>query len=182
MSVKPREASNQPLMNEKIRFDSLQVIGDDGENKGVMSREDALRLARGANLDLVIIADQGSFGVPVAKVMDFGKALYAKKKQQADAKKNQKVIQVKELKFQPKIAEHDFVTKMNQGVQFLKDGKRLKITIEFKGREITLREERGTQLVQKIDKFLEDSGLSKRLIQEKDLKTVKVWSRICYLK
>ena len=71
---------------------------------------------------------------------------------------------------------------MNQGVQFLKDGKRLKITIEFKGREITLREERGTQLVLKIDKFLEDSGLSKRLIQEKDLKTVKVWSRICYLK
>lgn len=181
MSMRPREASSQPLMNERIRFDSVQVIAADGENRGVMSRDEALRLARAADLDLVIIADQGSFGVPVAKVMDFGKALYAKK-QLADAKKNQKVIQVKELKFQPRIAEHDFVTKMNQGVQFLKDGKRLKITIEFKGREITLREERGPQLILKIDKFLEDAGIAKRIVQEKDLKTVKVWSRIYYLK
>lgn len=182
MTIKPREASHQPLMNEKIRFESLQVIGDDGVNRGVMSREEALASARASHLDLVIIAEHGSFGVPVAKIMDFGKALYAKKKQLAEAKKNQKVIQVKELKFQPKIADHDFITKMNQGVQFLKDGKRLKITIEFKGREITLREERGTQLVQKIEKFLEDAGLTKRLIQDKDLKTVKVWSRIYYLK
>ncbi len=182
MSLKPKEASNQPLMNEKIRFDSLQVIGADGENKGVMPRDEALKLARSVHLDLVIIADQGSFGVPVAKVMDFGKALYAKKKQLADTKKNQKVIQIKELKFQPKIADHDFVTKMNQGVQFLKDGKRLKITIEFKGREITLREERGAQLVLKVEKFLEEAGLAKRLVQDKDLKTMKVWSRIYYLK
>ena len=182
MSIRPREASNQPLMNEKIRYESLQVIDDDGQNRGVMPRDEALRLARLTHLDLVIIAESGSFGVPVAKVMDFGKALYAKKKQLTEAKKNQKVIQVKELKFQPKIAEHDFVTKMNQGVQFLKDGKRLKITIEFKGREITLREERGPQLIQKIGKFFEDAGLAKRLIQDKDLKAVKVWSRIYYLK
>lgn len=182
MTVKPREAANQPLINEKIRFPSLQVIGAEGDNKGVMPRDEALRIARAANLDLVLIADQGSFGVPVAKVVDFGKSLYQKKKQQADAKKNQKIIQVKELKFQPKIADHDFVTKMNQGTQFLLDGKRLKITIEFKGREITLREERGTQLVQKIEAFLEAAGLSKRLMQEKDLKTLKVWSRIYYLK
>ena len=180
--IRPKEAANQPLINERIRFESVQLITQDGENRGKITRDEAIKLARAADLDLVLIADQGSLGIPGAKIMDYGKVLYAKKKQQAEAKKNQKVIQVKELKFQPKIADHDFQTKMNQGAQFLIDGKRLKITIEFKGREIALREDRGTQLVQKIEKYLEDAGLSKRIVQEKDMKTLKVWSRIYYLK
>src|SRR5689334_22882959 len=95
-----------PLLNEKIRAPRLQLIAEDGHNIGIVSRGEALKLAQEANLDLVIIADEGREGVPVAKIMDFGKSLYEKKKKQHDAKKHQKVIQVKEIKMGPKIGEH----------------------------------------------------------------------------
>src|ERR1700744_3143797 len=134
---------NTQLINENIRVSRLQLITHDGQNVGVVSREEALRLAHVAGLDLVLIAEAGAEGVAVAKIMDFGKAIYAKKKKQAEAKKHQKVIQVKELKLRPKIGEHDFITKMNQAIQFLKEGKHLKITLQFRGREITTSEERG---------------------------------------
>jgi translation initiation factor IF-3 len=171
-----------PLINEKIRFDKMQLISADGQNVGIVSREDALKSARSANLDLVIIAEQGGEGYPIAKVMDFGKASYAKKKQLAEAKKKQHVIQVKELKVRPKISEHDFTTKMTQGLQFLNEGKRLKITLMFKGREMAMREERGTELFDKIHRILDNAGLMKHIVQEKDLKSPQVWSRVYYIK
>ena len=102
---------------------------------GLLSRGEALKLAQEASLDLVMIAEEGREGVPVAKIMDFGKSLYEKKKKQHEAKKHQKVIQIKEVKMAPKIGEHDFQTKMRQAIDFLKDGKRVKITLFFKGRE-----------------------------------------------
>ena len=120
-------------------------------------------------------------GVPVVKIMDFGKALYAKKKKQAEAKKSQKVIQVKEIKIRPKIGEHDYQTKMNQAIQFLKDGKRLKVTLMFKGREIVLQQERGKELFDKVDKSFQDAGLA-HVVQEKDSRMGQLWSRIYYLK
>ena len=82
-----------------------------------------------------MIVESGKEGVPVVKIMDFGKALYEKKKKQHEAKKHQKLIQVKEVKISPKIGEHDFQTKMRQAMDFLNEGKRLKITLFFKGRE-----------------------------------------------
>ncbi len=182
MNVKPKDTSSLPLINEKIRFDSMQLITNEGKNIGIVSRDEALRAARASNLDLVIIAEQGGEGVPVAKIMDFGKALYAKKKQQAEAKKKQQVIQIKEIKLRPKIAEHDYQTKINQGVQFLKEGKRLKITLMFKGRESAMRDERGSELFAKIHESLDAVGLAKNLIQEKDLKAPQLWSRVYYLK
>lgn len=181
MNIKKPE-SNAPLINEKIRFDRMQLITQDGRNLGVISREEALREARLAGLDLVIIADQGGDGVPVAKVMDFGKALYAKKKQLGEAKKHQKVIQVKELKLRPKIAEHDYQTKMNQCLQFLEEGKRVKITLSFRGREISMKEDRGTELFDRIQKSIEAAGFGKNIVQEKDTKTPQLWSRVYYLK
>ena len=99
--------------------------------------------------------------MPVAKIMDFGKALYAKRKQQAEAKKSQKIIQVKEIKMRPKIGEHDYQTKMNQAIDFLKDGKHVKITLMFKGREAAMREERGEELFRKIDESFANAGLTK---------------------
>lgn len=171
-----------PLINEKIRFDRVQLISADGQNLGVMTREDALRQARSAQLDLVIIAERGGEGLPVAKIMDFGKVLYAKKKQLAHAKKNQKIIQVKEIKIRPKIGEHDYQTKIQQGIQFLEEGKHLKVTLMFKGREIMMKEERGAELLQKIQQSLEDAGLGKRLQQEKDSKTPQLWTRVYFLK
>lgn len=183
MTIKPKNSPDlSPLMNEKIRFDRMQLISAQGENLGVVTREEALRQAHSANLDLVLITEQGGEGVPVAKVMDFGKALYAKKKQQADAKKHQKVIQVKEVKMRPKIGEHDFKTKMNQAIDFLNEGKRVKFTLMFKGREMVMREERGAEILTRIEKSFDDAGLSKKIMQEKDLKTPQAWSRVYYTK
>jgi translation initiation factor IF-3 len=170
-----------PLINEKIRFDKLQVISQEGKNLGVLSRDEALRKARQAELDLVLLAESGNEGYPVVKIMDFGKALYAKKKQQAEAKKHQKMIQVKELKLRPKIGEHDYQTKINQAIEFLKEGKHLKITLMFRGRETASRDERGEEMFNKINASFEDVGLTK-LVQEKDSKAPQFWSRIYYLK
>jgi translation initiation factor IF-3 len=181
MNMKPRQ-DNLPLINEKIRFERLQLITHDGRNLGVVTRDQALREARSAGLDLVIISEQGGDGFPVAKVMDFGKVLYEKKKQQAEAKKKQHVIQVKELKLRPKIAEHDFETKMNQAMQFLKEGKRLKITLMFKGRESAMRDERGSEMFAKIEEIVNNEGFGPKLLQEKDTKAPTMWSRIYFLK
>lgn len=181
-NIKP-EKITQPI-NENIRFPRVQLITGDGQNIGVVSREEALRTAQVAGLDLVLIAEKGSEGYPVTKIMDFGKLLYAKKKKQSEAKKHQKTIQVKEIKLRPKIGEHDFLTKMNQAVQFLKDGKHLKVTVAFRGREIITKEERGSQIFDKINTFLEanDMTVGVNLIQEKDLKMGQLWSRIYYMK
>ena len=119
------------------------------EISGILSRDEALKLARQADLDLVLLSEKGGEGQPVVKIMDFGKALYAKKKQLAEAKKHQKVIEVKELKLRPKIGEHDYQTKMNQAIQFLKEGKHLKVTLMFKGREAAMRDEKEKSFLQK---------------------------------
>lgn len=176
-----KEGISVPLMNEKIRFDKIQVIAVDGQNLGVISSQEALRLARDAELDLVLLSQTGGLGAPVAKIMDFGKVIYAKKKQMADAKKHQKVIQVKEIKLRPKIGEHDYQTKINQAIDFLKDGKHLKVTLMFKGREAELSRERGDEMFDKIDKSFQDAGLTK-IVQEKDSRMGQFWSRIYYLK
>lgn len=170
------------LINEKIRYDKMQLITHDGKNEGIVSRDAALRMAREAGLDLVIIAEQGKDGIPVAKIMDHGKALYAKKKQIADAKKKQHVIQVKELKIRPKIGEHDFQTKMNQAIDFLQEGKRVKFTLVFKGREVMMKDERGNEIFDKISKAFESSPVASSLMQEKDAVTDSLWSRVYYLK
>lgn len=182
MSVK-QEKDTLPLLNEKIRFEKLQLIDNFGFNHGIIAREEALRIARETELDLVLIAEKGGLDVPVAKIIDFGKMLYAKKKQQAEAKKKQQVIQVKEIKLRPTIAEHDYLTKMKQGAKFLKEGKRLKITLMFKGRELAMKEERGSDLFNKIQETLSSIDLDKKtLVQENDTKAGQLWSRIYYLK
>lgn len=171
------------LINEKIHFDKLQLITADGENLGIVSRDEALNLAKNANLDLVIISEMGGEGQPVAKILDFGKMLYAKKKKKSDAKKKQQVIQVKEVKIRTKIAEHDYNTKMNRGIQFLKKGKRLKLTVMFRGREISMKEERGTEMFNRIQETLDKADFAgKSLIKEGDNKGGNFWSRIYFLK
>lgn len=174
-------ASNAPLVNEKIRFETMQVISADGQNLGVMRRDQALLAARQAELDLVIIADQGAMGAPVAKIMDFGKALYAKKKKQTEAKKKQKVIKVKEIRLRPKIGEHDFDTKVNQGAQFLAEGNKVKVTLEFRGRELATKGERGKELFEKVDAALAKHNLG-TVLHEQDSALGKYWSRIYYIK
>jgi translation initiation factor IF-3 len=171
-----------PLINDKIRVERLQVITHDGSNVGVVPTYQALRMAQDASLDLVLIAEQGKDGVPVAKIMDFGKALYEKKKQQTEAKKHQKVIQIKEVKLRPKIGEHDYQTKMKQVLEFLNEGKRVKITLFFKGREGATKHTRGAEFFDKIQKTFEESDVLKNLIQEEDVNAGQIWSRVYYLK
>lgn len=179
--IKKEQQHNQPI-NEQIRFPQLQLISHDGRNLGIVSRNDALRLAHQAGLDLVLLAEKGSQDYPVAKIMDFGKILYEKKKKLAEAKKHQRTIQVKELKIRPKIGDHDLQTKMKQAAEFLNEGKHLKVTLAFKGREMVTREERGTELFDKIQKILVDEHGVTNLFFEKDMKAGPFWSRIYYTK
>ena len=171
-----------PLMNEKIRAPRVQLITEDGGNIGVVSRDEALRHAEQAGLDAVMIVEAGKEGVPVVKIMNFGKSLYEKKKQSHEAKKHQKLVQVKEVKISPKIGEHDFQTKMRQAIDFLKDGKRLKITLFFKGRENATRDERGNELYQKISLIFEAQDLTRLLVLEQETRLGPQWSRIYFLK
>jgi translation initiation factor IF-3 len=171
-----------PLINEKIRVEQLQLITSDGENIGIVPTYKALRMAQDVHLDLVMIAEVGKEGVPVAKIMDFGKVLYEKKKQQGEAKKHQKVIQIKEVKMSPKIGEHDYQIKMKQAIEFLEEGKRVKITLFFKGRENMLKDKRGAEIFDKVMKTFEDHDILKNLVQEEDTRAGQIWSRVYYLK
>ena len=181
-TIKPKRdsANNQPV-NENIRFDKMQVISFDGNNLGILSRDEAIGLAKSRNLDLVLIAPSGGEGVPVTKIMDFGKVQYAKKKQAAEAKKSQKTIQIKEVKIRPKIGEHDYQTKIHQAIDFLTTGKHVKITLMFRGREVAMKEERGKELFDKVDASFAQAGLTK-IVAEKDSKSTHLWSRVYLLK
>lgn len=177
-----REKAPQAPINDNIREREMQLITHEGENIGVVSRARALQIAQDANLDLVLLTSSGKDGIPVAKIMDYGKSLYEKKKKQAESKKHQKVIQIKEIKMRPKIGEHDYQTKMKRAIQFLNAGKRVKISLFFRGRENITREERGAQIFDKVNATLEEHDLLKKLVQESDTKMGQCWSRIYYLK
>ena len=170
------------IANDKIKATRVQLITHTGQNIGVVTREQAQQMAFEAQLDLVLITEQGPDGIPIAKIMNLGKSLYERKKKQKDAKKNQKIIQIKEIKLRPKIGEHDYLTKLKQMIQFLKEGKRVKITLSFRGRENASKEERGGELFQKIFHSLSKEGFADNLVQEKDDISPKLWSRMYYLK
>lgn len=171
-----------PLINQQIRAENVQLITQNGENIGTVSRGQALRQAEEVGLDLVLIAQVGKEGIPVVKIMDFGKVLYEKKKKTIEAKKHQKVIQIKEIKMSPKIGEHDYQTKIKQAVQFLISGKRVKVTLSFRGREMATKDVRGLDLFTKIQKSFEEYDWAHNLMQEQESKMGKMWSRIYYLK
>lgn len=177
----PQPKETVYIANDKIKASRVQLITHTGQNIGVVTREEAQQMAFEAHLDLVLISE-GQDGVPIAKIMDLGKSLYERKKKQKDAKKNQKIIQIKEIKLRPKIGEHDYLTKLKQMIQFLKEGKRVKITLSFRGRENASKEERGGELFQKIFYSLQKEGFADNLVQEKDEISPKAWSRMYYLK
>lgn len=178
-----RQKKDLPLANEKIRFDKMQVITESGENRGIMSRRDALALAAEAHLDLVLIAEHGGEGYPVVKILDMGKMLYERKKQFGEAKKKQHIVQIKEIQMRPKIADHDFQTKMKQAIRFLQEGKHIKISLEFKGREASMKDEHGGLLFEKVLKVLEEGDFGgKAVLLESDFQSPKLWSRVYALK
>lgn len=121
-------------MNERIRAREIRVIGEEGQQLGILTPEEALRVAKELDLDLVEVAPNGS--PPVCRIMDYGKFKFQKSKKAHEAKKKQKVIHIKEVKFRPKTDEHDYQFKKNHVLRFLSEGKKVKISVRFRGREI----------------------------------------------
>ena len=128
------------------------VIGPEGEQLGVLSKQDALAAAAEAGLDLVEVAPNAT--PPVCRIMDFGKFKYQQSKKAQLAKKKQKIIQVKEIKVRPKTDDHDLETKAKHARRFLEEGNKIKVTVRFRGREI-VHPERGEMILQKLMALLE---------------------------
>lgn len=127
-------STKETQINEEIRDKEVRVINTDGTQLGVMPIEEAMRLAEENNTDLVKIAPQAK--PPVCKIMDFGKYRFEQAKREKEAKKNQRVIEVKEVRLSLNIDTHDFETKASQAIKFLKGGNRVKVSIRFRGREM----------------------------------------------
>ena len=125
----------------------MQLIDDDGNNKGVVSIEDALGLASEAGLDLVEIAPNSE--PPVCKILDYGRYKYQAQKRAAEARKKQKTFEVKEIKMRPNIDTHDYDVKMRSMKRFFDDGDKVKVTLRFRGREMA-HQELGMDLLQKV--------------------------------
>jgi translation initiation factor IF-3 len=141
-----------PLSNEDIQSPEVQLIDAEGVNKGAVRTRDALAQAQELGLDLVIIAANSN--PPVAKMLDLGRFKYAAQKKASEARKKQKVIEVKEIQLRPNIDDHDYQTKMKAVNRFLEDGDRVKVTMRFRGREMA-HQDIGAQLLMKVQQELE---------------------------
>ncbi len=130
-----RIISKEVLINEKIKAPEVRLIDENGEQMGIVTSKKALELAIEKNLDLVEIAPQAK--PPVCKIMDYGKYRFEIAKKEKEQRKNQKVIAVKEIRLTPNIDDHDFFTKVNNAVKFLKSGDKVKVSVRFRGREVT---------------------------------------------
>ncbi|MBR0352905.1 MAG: translation initiation factor IF-3 [Oscillospiraceae bacterium] len=121
-------------INDEIQDSEVRLIGENGEQLGIMSSEDALKIAEEHGYDLVKIAPNAN--PPVCRIMDYGKFRFEQTKKEKEAKKNQKTIEIKEIRMSPGIGENDFGTKLKNGIKFLSEGNRLKVSIRFRGREM----------------------------------------------
>ena len=122
------------FINEQIRDKEVRVIGEDGEQLGIMSSKDALKLAEEAGVDLVKIAPTAK--PPVCKIVDYGKFKYEQTRKEKEAKKKQKTVEIKEIRLSPNIDTNDLNTKINAARKFIGKGDRVKITLRFRGREM----------------------------------------------
>ena len=143
------------MINEEIRDREVRVVDQNGEQLGVMSSRDALALAEERQLDLVKIAPQAR--PPVCKLMDYGKYRFEQSKKEREFRKNQKVITVKEVRLSATIEDHDVDVKFRNAVKFLKDGNKVKVTIRFRGRQIT-HSEIGRQVMTEFAERIKEYG------------------------
>ncbi|MEE1046679.1 MAG: translation initiation factor IF-3 [Clostridia bacterium] len=150
------------MINEEIRDKEVRLIGADGEQLGIVSAAEAQKLADEKNLDLVKIAPQAK--PPVCKIMDYGKHKFEIAKREKENRKNQKVSNIKEVRLTPNIDDHDFNTKLNQATKFLKSGDKVKVSVRFRGREIT-HSSIGRDLLIRFRDGVEEVGVS-----DKDIK------------
>ena len=143
-------------INERIRAREIRVIDDEGKQIGILPPYEALKMARERNLDLVEISPTAQ--PPVCRIMDYGKFLYQQEKKDREAKKHQKTIVVKEVKFRINVDDHDYETKKNHVLRFLDEGDKVKATIFFRGREMT-RTNLGRGILERLIKDIGDRGI-----------------------
>jgi len=149
-----RGAQRQPQVrvNYRIRVPEVRVIGSDGTQLGIMTSQEAIRRAQEEAMDLVEVNPKAD--PPVCKIMDFGKFKYEEKKRANEARKKQNVVEIKEVKVRPKTDEHDLDTKVRHIKRFLEEGNKAKLTVRFRGREIT-HPEKGREVLDEIVQALE---------------------------
>ena len=128
-------SSKTHRINERIRAPEVRVIGEDGKQLGILSRAEALSMARERNVDLVEVSPQAN--PPVCRLMDFGKFQYERAKREREARRAQKQVEVKEIRLRPKTGEHDIGVGLRRARRFLQDGSKVKVRVRFRGREIT---------------------------------------------
>ena len=150
-----RSSSKKPIINEHIEADQVRLVGEEGEQLGIKSLEEARAAAAEAKLDLVLIAPDAD--PQVCKIMDYGKHIFDLKKEKAANKKKQRRTQVKEIKFRPGTEIGDYQVKLRNLIRFLEDGDKAKVSLRFRGRELA-HQHLGLELVQRIAKDLEEYG------------------------
>ncbi|SHE67697.1 bacterial translation initiation factor 3 (bIF-3) [Litoreibacter ascidiaceicola] len=144
-----------PRVNDRIRSDEIRLIGAEGENVGVVTPARAMAMAEEAGLDLVEISPNAS--PPVCKIMDFGKYKYETQKKEAEARKKQKIIEIKEVKFRPNTDTNDYDVKMRNVFKFLENGDKVKVTLRFRGREMA-HLNLGRELLERVADDIEGHG------------------------
>lgn len=154
--VKNIVVEKQNRLNEEIIADKVRLIGVDGEQVGIVKTNEALNLADEADLDLVEIVPNSE--PPVCRIMDFGKFLFDQNKKKHAAKKKQKQIQIKEVKFRPGTEDGDYQVKLRNIIRFLSNGDKVKVTLRFRGREMA-HQELGLKMLERIEADLEEHGL-----------------------
>lgn len=151
----PPQRETGPRVNDRIRSPEVRLIGAEGENIGVVTNTNAIQMAEEAGLDLVEISPNAE--PPVCKIMDFGKFKYETQKREAEARKKQKIVEIKEIKFRPGTDTHDYDVKMRSVLKFLEEGDKVKVTLRFRGREMA-HQELGLELLNRVAADVEDNG------------------------
>ncbi|HLQ97144.1 MAG TPA: translation initiation factor IF-3 [Candidatus Dormibacteraeota bacterium] len=147
------DISKDTNVNEKIRAREVRLIDSNGDQLGVKTRQEALDIARTRELDLVLVAPGAK--PPVCRIMDYGKYRYEQQKKEQEARRKQKVIQVKEVRFTPGIGDHDFNTKLRNTRKFIEKGDKVKASVRFRGRAIT-HKDLGREVLERLAEELED--------------------------
>jgi len=156
----PPQRDTGPRINDRIRSPEIRLIGADGENVGVVTPGRAMMMAEEAGLDLVEISPNAE--PPVCKIMDFGKFKYETQKREGEARKKQKIIEIKEIKFRPGTDIHDYDVKMRSVLKFLDEGDKVKVTLRFRGRELA-HQGLGLALLQRVATDVGDNGKVEQL-------------------
>lgn len=160
MEVLNISSKKELYINEEIRGKELRVIDSDGSQLGILSSQQALALAEEKNLDLVMISPQAK--PPVCKIMDYGKYRFEQARREKEKRKNQKVVDIKEVRLSLNIDTHDFNTKLNQALKFISKGDKVKVSIRFRGREMG-HPELGTEVMRRFaDECMEVAVIEKQ--------------------